>query len=57
MRLRVQGEEADQKNDEQANVGPKGENRQRAVHWMADAKRADRAPRSDVHYRPRYYSR
>ena len=53
MCLRAEGEEADQNNDELTSVEAKGEDRERAVqggemHWMADAKRADRAPRSNV---------
>lgn len=60
--LRAEGEEADQDNDEQASVDPEGENRKRAVqggemHWLADAKRADGAPRSDVPKQQREGSR
>ena len=62
MHIRAKGEEADQDNDEQAGVGPEGENRKRAVqggkmHWMADAKRADGTPRSDVPEQQRERSR
>ena len=43
-------------------MGPEREDRERAVqggemHWMADAKRADGAPRSDVHKQQREGSR
>ena len=60
--LRAEGEEADQDNDEQASVDPERENRKRAVqggkmHWLADAKRADGAPRSDVPEQQREGSR
>ena len=60
--LRAEGEEADQDNDEQASVDPERENRKRAVqggkmHWLADAKRADGAPRSDVPKQQREGSR
>ena len=60
--LRTEGEEADQDNDEQASVDPERENRKRAVqggevHWLADAKRADGAPRSDVPEQQREGSR
>ena len=53
VRLRAEGEETDQDNDEQTSVDHEGENWQRAVpggelNWSADAERSDRAPKSNM---------
>ena len=53
MRLRPQGEEADEDVDQSASLDPEGQDREwalqgREVHGLANEQRSDGAPRTDV---------
>ena len=53
MRLRPQGEKADEDTDQLASLDPEGQDREWAlqggeVHGLADSEREDGAPRTDV---------